>query len=76
MRVIGTSFNEETETTGVFIWEEMPLARQISFEISKKGYKTAMLQYRSSLDNEQHVVVKLVPQDVKGDKKSGDKKGH
>ena len=76
VRVIGTSFNEETETTGVFIWEELPRGRQIAFDISKKGYKTAQLQYRSSLDNEQHVVVKLVPQDAKGDKKGEKKGGH
>lgn len=75
VRVVGTSFNEETETTGVFIWEELPLGRQVTFEVSKKGYKSAMLQYRSSLDAEQHIVVKLVPQENKGDKKPGDKKG-
>lgn len=75
VRVIGTSFNEETETTGVFIWEELPRGRQITFEFSRKDYKNATLQYRSTQDNEQHVVVKLVPQDSKGDKKSGGKSG-
>lgn len=75
VRVIGTSFNEETETTGVFIWEEMPRGRQITFDITKKGYKTAMLQYRSSLDNEQHIVVKLVPQETKGENKDPKKAG-
>ena len=76
VRVIGTSFNEETETTGVFIWEELPRGRQVTFDITKKGYKTGMLQFRSSLDNEQHIVIKLVPQDSKGEKKPGDNKGH
>lgn len=71
VRVIGTSFNEDTEITGVFIWEAMPRGRQITFEITKKGYKNASLQYRATLDNEQHVVAKLVPQEHKGDKKGG-----
>lgn len=73
VRVVGTNFNEETETTGVFIWEAMPRGRQISFDFSKKGYKNAMLQFRSSLDNEQHIVVKLVPQEVKGENKDAKK---
>lgn len=75
VRVIGTSFNEETEATGVFIWEELPRGRQITFEFTRKEYKNATLQYRSTQDNEQHIVVKLVPQEVKGEKK-GKPGGH
>jgi hypothetical protein len=69
VRVIGTSFNEETETTGVFIWEEMPRGRQITLELTRKEYKSVNLQYKSTVDNEQHIVIKLVPQETKGEKK-------
>jgi hypothetical protein len=70
VRVQGTSFNEETESTGVFIWEELPRGRQVQFELSKKEYKSALVQYRATLDNEQHIVIKLVPVEKKETKKS------
>jgi len=69
VRVPGTSFGEETETTGVFIWEELPRGEQVNFECIHKDYKPCLIQYRTSLDDEQHVVIKMVPRERKGDKK-------
>jgi len=58
-------------------WLRMPRGRQITFEFTRKEYKNVNLQYRSTLDNEQHIVVKLVPQEQKGDKgKDKAKAGH
>jgi len=69
VRVTGTNYNAETETTGVFIWEELPRTRQVNFEFTHKDYKNLLVQYRSTVDNEQHLVVKIVPRELKDKKK-------
>lgn len=65
VRVQGTSFNEETESAGVFIWDGMPRARAINVELTCKGFKNLLVQYKSTLEDDQHIVVKMVPLEVK-----------
>lgn len=75
VRVQGTALNIETETTGTFVWEEMPRGIQIQFELTKKDYKTASVVYRATVDDEQHAVIKMVAIEAKGDKKKGGQGG-
>jgi len=65
VRVPGTSFSAETETAGVFIWEELPRGEQVNIEFTHKEFKSCLVQYRSTLDSEQHIVVKLAPRESK-----------
>lgn len=65
VRVQGTSFNEETESAGVFIWEGMPRGRAINLELTCKGFKNLLVQYKSTLEDDQFVVAKMVPLEQK-----------
>jgi len=69
VRVQGESYNDETEGSGVFIYENLTRGEPVQMEMTLKGYKPLLLQFKATLDNEQNVVVKMVPLDGQKKKK-------
>lgn len=65
VRVIGTRFQGETETTGTFFWEDMPRGKQLNFELAHKEYRPQVVAFRSTIDDYQYLNVKLAPRETK-----------
>lgn len=72
VRVQQTAFQEDTDGSGCFIWEQMVKGRTIVIEVTKRGYKPAQFQYKATMDEDQMVSVKLAP--VGGRQRPDDKK--
>lgn len=80
VRVQQTAFQEDTDGSGCFIWEQMVKGRTIVIEASRRGYKPVQFQYKATMDEEQTVAVKMAPiggrQNVDDKKKRGGGGGH
>ncbi len=72
VRIQGTSYQEDTDNAGVFIWEGMVKGKQYVIDCSKRGYKLVQYQYRATFDDEQNIVIKMAPVNRnRRDKKKG-----
>lgn len=56
-----SNFKEKTDGSGTFIWDGMVKGRTIRINASLAGYKPNQTEYQSVMDDEQYVVVKMVP---------------
>lgn len=72
-----TNFKEKTDNSGNFIWENLVKGRTIRINASVGGYKPNQTEYQATTDNEQFVVIKMVPVSPGGNRGGKDKKkGH
>lgn len=74
-----TSFKEVTDNSGNFIWDGMIKGRAIRINVKANGFKPNQTEYQALMDNEQFIVVKMVPIQSGANKnkdKEKDKKGH
>ena len=56
-----SNFKEKTDGSGNFIWDGMVKGRTIRINAVCSGYKPNQTEYQSVMDDEQYVVVKMVP---------------
>lgn len=61
-----TNYKEKTDTGGNFIWGGLVKGRAITIQSTFGGYKPNQTQYQATTDNEQNVVVKMVPLGTSG----------
>lgn len=56
-----SNFKEKTDGSGNFIWDGMVKGRTIRINAVCNGYKPNQTEYQAVMDNEQNVVIKMVP---------------
>lgn len=61
VRIQQTNFSEKTDGSGNFQWDGLVKGRTIRITTNLGGYKPAMVEYQAQMDNEQNVVIKIVP---------------
>ena len=56
-----SNFKEKTDGSGNFIWDGMVKGRTIRINAVCAGYKPNQTEHQSVMDDEQYIVVKMVP---------------
>ena len=61
IKIQHTTFDEETDTNGNFIWEGCIKGRQYVIDVNCRSYRPTSLQYKATMDEEQFVTIKMPP---------------
>jgi len=61
VKVQHTTYDEETDTAGNFLWEGMVKGKQYMVDVTARGYRMTQYQYKATHDDEQPIVIKIAP---------------
>lgn len=76
VRIQRTNYDEDTDSSGNFVWEGCVKGRQYTIEASMRGYRPASTMLKATLDDEQFVVLKMAPIERGGKGKDKGGGGH
>ena len=61
VKIQHTTYDEETDSSGNWIWEGCVKGRQYVIDVTCRNYRPTSLQYKSTMDEEQFVTIKMPP---------------
>ncbi len=61
VKIQHTTYDDETDSSGNFIWEGCIKGRQFVIDVTCRNYRPSSLQYKATMDDEQFVAIKMPP---------------
>jgi len=74
IKIQHTAYDEDSDTSGNFLWPGCVKGRQYVIDATARGYRPTSVQYKATMDDEQFVSIKMPPVQRGGPQKGPEKK--